>query len=407
VTSNDKDCCIIVGGGQAGEEAAVRLRQEGYPGRIHLLGEEATPPYHRPPLTKAYLKGTADTAELALRPADLYAELEIVVETGTRVERIDVCRQELELSNGGTTSYDKLVLATGSRPRHLNLPGGELSQIKYVRTAEDARSVRSSLGRGRRCAVIGGGYLGLEVAAVAARMGTAVTVLEAAGSVLTRVTGAEVAAHMSRVHRSEGVSIVCEVSVEGFEPSAEGGVVVVCTDGLHLADVVVVAVGVIPNVELAAGAGVAMGDGILVDECCRTSNPAVFAAGDCTDRPVTPLSRRARLESVHNAVEQGRGAAAAICGQERPCRQMPWFWSDQYEQKLQTVGLPTRTHQTFVRGEVDRGSFSVLYTNDIGAIEAVDAINAPRTFAQARALFAKHGKASSLPDMEEWDAVVK
>jgi 3-phenylpropionate/trans-cinnamate dioxygenase ferredoxin reductase subunit len=266
--------------------------------------------------------------------------------------------------------------------------------------------VRASLGRGHRCVVIGGGYLGLEVAAVAARMGTAVTVLEAAESVLTRVTGAEVADYLSQVHRSEGVSINCAATVERFEPRPEGGVVVVCAEGRYVADTVVVAVGVIPNVELAVDAGLDVGDGVLVDECCRTSDPVVFAAGDCTDRPVTPLGRRARLESVHNAVEQGRGIAAAVCGQERQCRQMPWFWSDQYEHKLQTVGLPTRRHRTVLRGEVNSGSFGVLYTNDGGAIEAVDAINAPRTFAKARALFAKHGKAGSLPDLGEWDAAV-
>lgn len=292
----------------------------------------------------------------------------------------------MRLGGAESFAYSKLLLTTGSRPRKLAVPGVELAGVHYVRTLADADAIRADMAPGKRAVVIGGGYIGLEVAAVTAAAGMKVCVLEAAERVLGRVSGPLVADYMTGVHRDHGVEVRCGVRIEALEGSGRVAAVA-CSDGPVAADLVVIGVGIEPNVELAAQAGLACDNGIVVDEYTRTADPNIHAAGDCTNHPNPLLGVRLRLESVQNAVDQARVAAANLCGKERAYAELPWFWSNQYDVRLQIAGLSQGHDEAIVRGSPAERSFSVMYSKG-GRLIAVDTVNAPRDHLAFRKLLA-------------------
>jgi 3-phenylpropionate/trans-cinnamate dioxygenase ferredoxin reductase subunit len=379
-----RETCVIVGAGQCGVQAAASLRENGFQGRIVLIGEERHAPYQRPPLSKGYLAGKLAPERIELRPASFYTERDIERVFGTRVVAIDRAAGYVRLADGRTQGFDKLLLATGSRPRRLQVPGAGLAGVYVLRTRDDADAIRAEWAPGRRLAIIGGGYIGLEVAAVAVTMGLQVTVLEAAERVLSRVTSPQMSAYFEEVHRRRGVEIRCGAAVAGFE--GDGRLhAVVCGGERIAADVAVVGIGIMPNVELASEAGLPCDDGIVVDEFCRTADERIFAAGDCTNHPSPLLGRRVRLESVQNATDQAKAAAANLCGKARTYAEVPWFWSHQYDLRLQTVGLVNGYDQIVERGNRARNAFALFYLRD-GRLTAVDAVNMPREYMACRRL---------------------
>jgi len=388
---------VVVGGGQAGADCVAALRMAGHQGAITLIGEEADHPYARPPLSKAYLSGKADVEDLYIRPPAMYEQQGIEVHTGTRVTSIDRASRQVTLRNVGRLPYDHLVLATGGRPRRLPTPGlDEAPNVHYLRTLADVAAMRPRFVPGTRLVVVGGGYVGLEVAAVARQLGLTVTVLEALPRVLARVTAPQVSAFYQRVHAEEGVDIRVDTAVTGFAFASDGAVTSVeLKSGERLdADVVLVGIGLVPNTELAEQAGLAVDNGIVVDEFCRTADPAVLAIGDCSSHPCAEHGGRRRLESVPNASEQARVAAAAINGSPTPYTAMPWFWSDQYDVKLQTVGLSTGHDEVVIRGTIETGrSFAAFYLKD-GQVRAADVVGSPRDFAAARKLVGARARVS-------------
>ena len=387
---------VIVGAGHAASEVAVSLRQKGYKGRLLMLGEEPYQPYQRPPLSKGYLSGEADEQALYLKPTSMYEKLGIDVRTGIRVVKVDPVRQLITLADGTEEPYDKLILATGGRPRPLSLAheaksARRLSNLHYLRTIDDVISIRRQFKPDFRLAIIGGGYIGLEVAAIASRHRVHVTVLEALPRVLARVTAPELSAFYEQVHREAGVDIRTSAQVERLELDASGDAVkaVVCADGTVVTtDFVIVGIGLIPNVQLAQEAGLTVDNGIAVDQSGRTSDPNIFAIGDCSSRPSTLYGKRVRLESVPNALEQARSVAAALCGQPCPDESVPWFWSDQYDLKLQMAGLSHGYDTLVVRGKPSARSFIAFYLKE-GRIIAADAVNSPAAFMLAKRVVAK------------------
>ncbi|SAL34408.1 pyridine nucleotide-disulfide oxidoreductase, class I [Caballeronia udeis] len=387
---------VIVGAGHAASEVAVSLRQKGYTGRLLLLGEEPYQPYQRPPLSKGYLSGEADEQALYLKPTSIYEKLGIDVRTSVRVVKLDPAHQIVTLADGAEEPYDKLILATGGRPRPLSLAHEaksvqRLSNLHYLRTIDDVNSIRRQFKPGFRLAIIGGGYIGLEVAAIASRQRVHVTVLEALPRVLARVTAPELSAFYEQVHREAGVDIRTSAQLERLELDASGDAVktIVCADGTVLTtDFLIVGIGLIPNVELAQEAGLTVDNGIAVDQSGRTSDPNIFAIGDCSSRPSALYGRRVRLESVPNALEQARSVAAALCGQPCPDESVPWFWSDQYDLKLQMAGLSHGYDTLVVRGKPSARSFIAFYLKE-GRIIAADAVNSPAAFMLAKRVVAK------------------
>ncbi|WP_213231130.1 NAD(P)/FAD-dependent oxidoreductase [Caballeronia sp. NK8] len=380
--------CIIVGASHAAAQLAPSLRQEGWQGRIVVIGDEPHLPYHRPPLSKAYLLGEKDSNDLLIRAADAYAKFGIEFRLGERVVSIDRERKSVTLQDGSTLAYDKLALCTGTRVRTVALPGAQLEGVHYLRGIADIDRIRRHVQPGAHAAIVGGGYIGLETAAVLNRLGMRVTVLEMAPRVLARVTAPDVSAFFERVHREEGVDIRTGVTVDRFEGDARVEQIVL-RDGTTLAaSLVVVGVGVMPNVELAQAAGLDVDNGIVVDACARTADPDIVAAGDCSLHP-SPYYGRIRLESVPNATEQAKAAAAALCGKDKPYRALPWFWSDQYDIKLQIAGLNAGYDQVVVRGSRDTGrSFSAFYLKS-GRLVAADCINRAQEFMQSKRLIAE------------------
>ncbi|MGI8626085.1 MAG: NAD(P)/FAD-dependent oxidoreductase [Geodermatophilaceae bacterium] len=399
--------CLIAGGGQAAAQVAISLRHVGYAGEITVIGDEPTAPYQRPPLSKAYLKGEISAEQLRFRPAALYEKLRVELRTGQRVVTVDRDKREIELDGGEHVPFDWLVLSTGARPRPLSVAGAEIPRLLALRTLADADRLRDMLTPGRRLLIVGAGYLGLEVAAVAARLGVAVTVLEAGERVLARVAGCEVAEFLAAVHADAGVKIVIRTTVRELLRGPDGAATgVVCSDGRSwAADLVLVAVGVAPEVELAEAAGLPCDNGIMVDGQARTRDPRIYAAGDCTNQLDAASGRRLRLESVNNAVEQGKTVAAAITGSSPRAAQVPCFWSDQYHVKLQTVGVLAGHAASVVRGDPAHGSFAVLYLDDGGHVVAVDAVNAPREFSFARSLLGRRPVGEPLPSPDAWPRV--
>ena len=382
---------VIIGAGQAGGQTAYSLRQGGFAGEITIIGDESAPPYQRPPLSKAYFKGEMDAERLFLKPLDYYAEHRIDLITGEAATAIDLAAKQVSLAGGRVLGWDKLVIATGARPRKLSLPGSDLENITELRTLADVDQLKKLATPGARMVVIGAGYIGLEAAAVGVQLGLKVTVLEAMQQVLSRVAGPEIGAFYTRIHREAGTDVRLGARIDGFEG---GGSVtgVRLVDGEILpADLVLVGVGVLPNMEIALEAGLVCGNGIVVDEAMRTSHPDVFAVGDIAWRPLVHYGREGRLESVHNAIEGGKLAAAAILGATPPPVEAPWFWSDQFDLKLQTAGLWTGADQRVVRGDPSSRAFAVFYLKE-GRLIAVDAVNSAPEFIVGKKLVAAKAK---------------
>lgn len=386
---------VIVGAGQAGGRAAEAMRAAGFEGRIIMVGAEAYRPYERPPLSKQVLTGEAAPDTAFLRPADYYADAGIELKLGVRAAAIDRANARLELADGERLAYDKLLLATGSRVRRLSLPGSELEGVHYLRDMDDSRAIADALSRGARVVIVGGGYIGLEVAAAARKRDCAATVLEAADSLMRRQVARELGDWYTDLHRAKGVEVVTGAAVEAFE-GGERVEAVRCADGgRYPADRVVVGVGVVPNVELAAEAGLAVDDGIRVDEYGRTDDPAIFAAGDVTRHPNPVLGRRVRLESWQNAQNQAAAAARTMAGEATRYAQVPWFWSDQYDVNLQMLGLPEAWDDLIRRGEPALGRFSLFYVQ-AGRIVGVNAVNNARDIGPARKMM----ETGVVPDAE-------
>ena len=388
---------VIVGGGHAGGQAAASLRQEGYAGPLALLAEEPHVPYQRPPLSKQYLAGEYGLERVHLRPAAFYDAKGIDVRCGTKVAGIDAAARTVVCENGDTLRYHKLLLATGATARQLSVPGASLPGVHYLRTIADVDAIKAEFLPGKRLAIVGGGYIGLEVAAVGVALGLDVTVLEMEARVLARVATPAMSAFYHRLHEERGVTIRTGAEAAAFAGTPRLAEVV-CSNGQRVpADLAVVGVGIEPNMALAAAAGLECEDGIVVDEHARTSDPHIYAAGDCTNHPSPLLGRRLRLESVPNAMEQSRVAAANMAGTPKRYAAVPWFWSDQYDLKLQMVGFPEAEDETVARGDPASGRFATFYLRH-GKLAAADAVNSPREFMAARQLVGKRVEAAGLAD---------
>ena len=378
---------VVVGGGHAAGHVVGTLRMNGYDGPIRIVGEEPVAPYQRPPLSKSYLARLVDPAEVYLRPLEFYSRNAVALALGCRVEKIDRSAKAITTSHGVSIPYTKLVLATGARIRRLALPGSDLCGIHCLRTMADANRIREDLSPGKRLVICGGGYIGLEVAAVAARIKAIAMVLEMTDRVMKRVVAPLVSAFFQDLHAGNGVEIMTGIEVVGFEGRQRVERVVTADGQAFPADVVVVGTGVVPNVELAETAGLPCNDGILVDARGQTEDPDILACGDCTNHPNGVYRVNVRLESVQNAVDQATIVARALCGMEGIYNAVPWFWSDQYDTKLQIAGLSANHDQAVVRGDPADGAFSVFYLKD-GRLVAVDAVNGPREYMMGRKLIA-------------------
>lgn len=376
---------IIVGAGHAAGQTAVTLRQKGHTGPILLLGDEPFVPYQRPPLSKAFLAGELERERLYFKPERFWAEHNVETRLQTRVTAVDRTAQTVELDSGEHLSYDTLVLATGSRVRELTVPGHDLAGVHYLRSIADVEAIQPGFSAGQRLTIVGGGYIGLEVAAVAVKRGLDVTVVETESRVMNRVVAPEVSQFFQDVHRGEGVHMELGRRVRALQGTQQiTGVE--CGDGLLVpTDLCIVGIGIVPNVELAADAGLPCSNGITVDEFCRTADPHIYAVGDCTRHPNALLGRQLRLESVHNAIEQGKTAANAICGKPVAYAQVPWFWSDQYDIKLQIAGLSQGHDAVVVRGDKAAKKFAAFYLKN-GRLIAVDAVNSPPEFIASKKL---------------------
>jgi len=376
---------LIIGAGHAGGSVAAFLRQYGHEGPIVLVGEEDAPPYQRPPLSKAWLKGEADLETLLLRPLSFYEEQGIEFRPSTVAVSVDPEAKTVAFHDGSSETYDVLVLATGSTARKLPVPGGDHPDLLELRTLKDAERLKAALGPGKRLAVVGGGYVGLEAAASARALGAEAVVIERAPRVLARVASETLSAFFTAQHRAHGVEILTGAEV-----------VAVAHDGVTLADgsvvqadAVLVGVGALACESLARSAGLRCDDGVVVDEQARTSDPAIFAVGDMTRRPIPVHGGVShRLESVPNALEQAKQAAAAIVGRPGPAPEVPWFWSDQYDFKLQIAGLPFDADRQVVRGDPSAGGFAVFHLNG-DRVVCVEAVNAPPEFMAGKQLIGK------------------
>jgi 3-phenylpropionate/trans-cinnamate dioxygenase ferredoxin reductase subunit len=381
---------VIVGGGQAAVQAIDTLRRKGFTGELVLIGDEPWLPYQRPPLSKKYLAGALERERLLLRPQHFYESHSVATLLGRRVEEISRREQRLRLDDGSNVAYDALLIATGSRPRPLAAPGADLDGVYFLRTVADVERIRADWQAGKRLVIVGGGYIGLEVAATARELGLEVTVLEMADRVMNRVVCPQLSAFYEAEHARHGVRILCNSKVRALAaaPGSRRVRAVVTEDGEeHAADVVVVGCGVLPADELAAAAGLACENGVVVDDRCRTSDPAIYAAGDVASHPSLHYGRRLRLESVDNAFEQGASAALNLLGIETVHDKVPWFWSDQYDLKLIIVGIGQGYDATVTRGDPSTRSFSVCYLRG-GELIAVDAVNSPKDQMAARKLIA-------------------
>jgi len=384
-------CYVIVGAGQAGAQAAITLRESGAPCKVVLVGDEAHLPYMRPPLSKQLLTGHMDMDRLHLRPQTFYQERSIELRLRSRVMHLDRAARRLRLADGTEQPYDRLLLATGSRPRTLPFAPTEHPQVHVLRTLDDALALREQLQPGRRLVVIGGGYVGLEVAATAAQQGLAVTVLERAPRLLERVTSPELSSFVEAEHRAHGVQVRCRVQVQGLamEGTHLRGVEL---DGEVLgADLVLIGVGAVANVELAQAAGLACEDGIVVDDAGRTSDPDIFAAGDCTRHRNALYEKWMRLESVQNAVDQASVAARSMAGLPARYVRVPWFWSQQYDLKLQSAGFSVGHDTVVERGDRSLKRFALQYWRE-GELIGVDAVNMPAEYLSARKTIAARGE---------------
>ena len=364
---------VVIGGGQAGAQALQSLRQGGYAGALTLVGDEPALPYQRPPLSKAYMKGEMTEERLYFRPAPWYQDQDIEVILSTPAKSIDRANRTVELAHGGHLDYDALIIATGSRPRVLPVKGATLHGVHDLRDLSDVDRIRPNMIAGRKMVIVGAGYIGLEAAAVARQMGLDVTVLEMAPRVLARVTSPIMSEFFETEHRAQGVQILTEARLDHLDGNDDKVTAAILADGTRIdADIVLVGIGILPNEELAREAGIACNNGIV------------------------HYGRSGRLESVHNAIEQGKLAAAAILGKPRPAEDCPWFWSDQYDLKLQIAGLSQDYDEIVVRGDPKDRKFAAFYLRN-GTLIAVDAINSPPEFLASKKLIMSGAKLA--PDM--------
>ncbi|MEJ1970640.1 MAG: FAD-dependent oxidoreductase [Rhizomicrobium sp.] len=381
---------VIIGAGQSGAQAVATLRAEGYAGAITMVGDEPYAPYQRPPLSKAYLMGTMERDRLFLKPDAFYADAKCEMILNVAATKLDRAAKTVHLADGRMLAYDKLLLATGSRVRKIRCPGADLAGVHYLRGIADVDALRESFAADKKLAIVGGGYIGLEVAAVAAKRGIDVTVFEAMDRLMARAVSIPISDFYEKVHRAAGVKLLLNTGVAAFE--GDGKVAAVRAGGnIYPADVVLVGIGVVPNDELAKEAGLGCDDGIVVDEKSNaTGDPAIFAAGDCT-RHIGREGTALRLECVQNAIDQAKHAALQMAGKTNVYREVPWFWSDQYDLKLQIAGLAQPSDRIVVRGDPDTHKFAVFHLRD-GAIAAVETVNAPPEYIVGRKLIAAGAK---------------
>jgi 3-phenylpropionate/trans-cinnamate dioxygenase ferredoxin reductase component len=388
---------VIVGAGHAGGSAAALLRQFGWKGPITLVGEEPFLPYQRPPLSKTWLKEEIDAASVALRPIAAYHNNSIKLLLGVTATAIDRGHRAVALSTNETLQYDELILATGARPRVLPVPGHNLGGVLDLRGIADADRIKAALVAGSRLVVIGGGYIGLEVAASARTIGASVAVVEREERVLARIASPILSTFFHQAHEARGVRILCNATVAAIEGDSARATSVRLDDGARLScDAVLVGIGAGPDDRLARDAGIACENGIVVDLAARTSDPHIHAIGDCTWRPLPLYDRRFRLESVPNALEQAKQAAADLCGRAPPAQEVPWFWSDQYAIRLQIAGLPFDVACSVVRGDPATGRFAVFHLAPDGTLQAVEAVNAATEFMAGKSMIGRRHKV--IPD---------
>lgn len=382
---------VIIGAGHGAGQAVLSLRQKQFAGNVTLIGEESWYPYQRPPLSKKFLAGEMPAERLYFKPPNFYDDPGLDVVLNNRVTGIDRDKTCIRTDSGRQFNYDAIIIATGSRPRLLDVPGADLGGIHYLRGIDDVNEIRSGMEAGKRITIVGAGYIGLEVAAVAAQLGLSVTVVEMEDRVMSRVVSPELSSYYEKVHRDNGVELRLSTGVSGFDGRSRVESVLLGSGGTLATDIVVIGIGIVPNVELAAECGLDVRNGIVVDDHCRTSDPNIYAIGDCTFHPNALLDTCLRLESVHNALEQAKTAAANICGAELTYSQVPWFWSDQYDLKLQIAGISRGYDEVVMRGDPSAKSFSCLYLRN-GELIAVDAVNAPKDYVQSKALIAAHAR---------------
>ncbi len=378
---------VIAGAGHAAGQLVATLKQQKFAGQIVLVGDEPYLPYQRPPLSKKFLSGELDAERLYVKPESFYADTQIETRLNCSISTLDRESRVLITESGDTIGYDKLVLALGSRVRKLSIDGADLNGVHYLRSIADVDAIRAELGERKKAVIIGAGYIGLEVAAVLRQLGVEVTVIEMAERVMSRVVSPEISDFYQIEHANHGVKLRLSTGITAFHGESRVSAVETADGEMLAADFVVVGVGVLPNTELATAAGLQVENGIVVDDQCQTSDPDIYAVGDCTAHPNAIYERRLRLESVQNALEQARTAASNICGKEAHYTEVPWFWSDQYDLKLQIAGLSTGYDEVVIRGNPADRAFACLYLRD-GKLIATDAVNSPRDFVQSKAIIA-------------------
>lgn len=389
---------IIVGAGHGGAQCAIALRQNGYTGSIAMIGRENEPPYERPPLSKEYFAREKTFDRLYIRPPEFWGEKNVEMVLGTEVTAVDPATKTLTLSNGTTATYGKLIWATGGDPRRLSLPGAELSGIHAVRTREDCDQLMGEIDGGvKHIAVIGGGYIGLEAAAVLTKLGVQVTLLEALPRVLARVAGPELSAFYEAEHRAHGVDLRTGVTVDSLVGTGRVTGVKLGDGSVIPAEAVIVGIGIVPSIGPLIAAGAAGGNGIDIDAFCRTSLPDIYAIGDCASFACDYAGGAVmRVESVQNANDQATCVAKALCGDEKPYHAFPWFWSNQYDLRLQTAGISVGYDTTVLRGSPADRAFSVTYLKG-GKMIAIDAVNMVKDYVQGRKLV----EAGFAPDLAQ------
>lgn len=376
---------VIIGGSHAAVQLAISLRQNGWDGTITLISDEAYLPYQRPPLSKAFLSGGSSEEQLALRASAAYEKLDVSFKLGVRVTALDTDKRQLTLDNDETISFTKLALCTGARARTLPIAGTELSGVHYLRTLDDVKHIKQSAESANRAVIIGGGYIGLETAASLTKLGIAVTVLEAESRLLQRVASATTSEFYLNLHQEQGVTVKLNTQASALQGDRSVANVV-CADGQTIdTDMVIIGIGVIANTELAADAGLSVDNGIVVNQFAQTSHADIVAAGDCTNHPNPLLNRSLRLESVPNATEQAKTAAASLCDIEKPYAQLPWFWSDQYDVKLQIAGINQGYTEVVIRGDQTSRSFTLFYLQG-NVLLSAECINRPKDFIVAKKL---------------------
>ena len=387
---------IIVGGGQASAQAIPYLKKRGYPGKITLIGEEKQLPYQRPPLSKDYLAGELTEDRLELRPQEFYDSNDVELIRNTRVESIDLKTKNLALATGENRGFDELLLTTGASARRISLPGIEKSGVFLLRGISDVQQLRPQMLSGRCLVIIGAGYIGLEVASSARKLGLNVVVLEEQERVLKRVVSPEMSDFFQKLHESNGVNLRVSTKVTGIKGGTTAEYVEL-SDGTEIeCDLVLIAVGSKPNDELATECGIETEDGILVDTYCKTSSPNVYAAGDCTRFYSNQFQRNIRLESVQNAIDQAKFVASTICGRDEVYDPIPWFWSDQYDIKLQITGLAQGYDNSVLVGHPNSKIFYIAYLKS-GKLIAVDSVNHPRSHMSARRVIGQSWHSELLP----------